>query len=324
VLNVPVSEITRPKDIEISSDEVVDAIRHKAGPLAQLKLDYEPQIKTLWVTLAPEPKPVFTLGLVDSLYRLQKAVIALWGKENYSRSPIRFFVYRSKGPIFTLGGDLDFYLDCIAKGDRAGLLEHARLSVEDVIGNASSLSGSAITMVTIEGKSIGGGVDAQISCNIAIAEEQTSFSYPEVKFNHFPVSASTVLPRRVGNRIALKLLSNGTELTATEFEDLGALDAVTAAGQGEAWIRKYAAETLPIHAARLGLFEAFYRPQAEAFCNELAHLSAAWADHMLRLSPMEISRLQRISATQDRMLQRLYSQTKDNQPRAKAPEPEHA
>ncbi|MEJ0051152.1 MAG: enoyl-CoA hydratase-related protein [Methylovirgula sp.] len=321
MLNVSVSEITRPKDIQISSDEVIDAIRHKSGPLAQLKLDYEPQIKTLWVTLAPEPKPVFTLGLVDSLFRLQKAVIALWGKESYARSPIRFFVYRSKGPIFTLGGDLDFYLDCIAKGDRAGLLEHARLSVEDVIGNASSLSGAAITMVTIEGKSIGGGVDAQVSCNIAIAEEHTSFSYPEVKFNHFPVSASAVLSRRVGNRIALKLLSNGTESTATEFEALGALDAVTASGEGEAWIRKYASETLPIHAARLGLFEAFYRPQAEAFRNELGYLAAAWTDHMLRLSPMEISRLQRISATQDRMLQRLYSQTKGSEMRTKSLEP---
>jgi DSF synthase len=310
MLDFPVSEITRPRDVEISSTEVIGAIRHKAGPLPQLKLDYEAQIKTLWVTLAPEPKPVFTFGLVDSLFRLQKAVIALWGKESYARSPIRFFVYRANGPIFTLGGDLDFYLDCIAKGDRPGLLEHARLSVEDVIGNASSLSGAAITMVTIEGKSIGGGVDAQLSCNIAIAEEQTSFSYPEVKFNHFPVSASAVLPRRVGDRMALKLLSNGTELTASEFEAVGALDAVVAQGQGEAWIRKYATDTLPIHAARLGLFQAFYRPHAAAFLSELKILVADWADHMLRLSPMEISRLQRISATQDRMLQRLYGQMK--------------
>jgi DSF synthase len=308
VLDVPVSEITRPKDIEISSGEVIDDIRQKAGPLPQLKLDYEAKIKTLWVTLAPEPKPVFTLGLVDSLYRLQQAVATLWGKERYARSPIRFFVYRAKGPIFTLGGDLDFYLDCIAKGDRPALQEHARLSVEDVIGNASGLSGAAITMVTIEGKSIGGGVDAQLSCNIAIAEEQTSFCYPEVKFNHFPVSASAVLSRRVGNRVALKLLSNGTELSAAEFEDVGALDAVTPQGQGEAWIRKYATETLPIHAARLGLFQAFYRPQADQFRNELKTLVADWTDHMLRLSPVEISRLQRISVTQDRMLQRVYQQ----------------
>jgi DSF synthase len=305
-----VQTITRPKDIEITSAEVVDAIQQKAGALAQIKLEYEPQIKTLWVTLAPEPKPVFTFGLVDSVLRLQKAVVALWGKEGYARAPIRFFAYRSRGPVFTFGGDLDFYLESIGKGDRSALYEYARLSIEGVIGNASSLFGTAITMVTIEGKGIGGGIDALLSCNIAIAEEQTSFSYPEVKFNHFPVAAAAVLSRRVGNRAALKLLSNGTELTAAEFEALGALDAVAASGQGEAWIRKYASETLPMHAARLALCEAFYRPHAEEFRSELSSLAAAWTDHMLRLSPIEISRLQRISVGQDRMLQHIYGMAK--------------
>jgi DSF synthase len=310
VLTQSVHAITRPKDIEISSAEVLDEIRHKTGPLAQLQLEYEPQIKTLWVTLAPEPKPVFTFGLVDSVLRLQMAVVDLWGKESEVRSPIRFFAYRSRGPIFTFGGDLDFYLDCISKGDRGALSEYARLSIEGVIGNASSLSGSAITMVTIEGKGIGGGIDALLSCDIAIAEEQTSFSYPEVKFNHFPVAAVAVLSQRVGNRTALKLLSNGTELTATQFEALGALDTVAAPGQGENWIRKYANETMPMHAARLALFEAFYRPRAEAFRGELSALATAWTDHMLRLSPIEISRLQRISVGQDRMLQHLYHEAK--------------
>jgi DSF synthase len=310
VLTQSVHVITRPKDIELSSAEVLDEIRHKTGPLAQLQLEYEPQIKTLWVTLAPEPKPVFTFGLVDSVLRLQMAVVDLWGKESEVRSPIRFFAYRSRGPIFTFGGDLDFYLDCISKGDRSALYEYARLSIEGVIGNASSLSGSAITMVTIEGKGIGGGIDALLSCDIAIAEEQTSFSYPEVKFNHFPVAAVAVLSQRVGNRTALKLLSNGTELTATQFEALGALDTVAAPGQGENWIRKYANETLPMHAARLALFEAFYRPRAEAFRSELSALAIAWTDHMLRLSPIEISRLQRISVGQDRMLQHLYHEAK--------------
>lgn len=308
MLSQSVESITRPKDIEISSGDVVTEVLHKAGRLTQLKLDYEPQIKTLWVTLAPEPKPVFTLGLVQSVFQLQRAVAALWRRE--SRSPIRFFAYRSRGPIFTLGGDLDFYLDCISKGDRATLHEYARLSIEGVIGNASSLWGSAITMATSEGKGMGGGIDALLSCNIAIAEEQTSFSYPEVKFNHFPVAAVAVLSRRIGNRAALKLLSNGTELTAVQFEACGALDAVALPGQGESWVRKYAKDTMPMHAARLALFESFYRAGAESFQTELTALAAAWTDHMLRLSPMEISRLQRISVGQDRMLQHFYNEAK--------------
>ncbi|MGP8232826.1 MAG: crotonase/enoyl-CoA hydratase family protein [Methylovirgula sp.] len=310
MLTESVHAITRPKDVEISSAEVIDEIRHEAGPLAQIKLDYEPQIKTLWVTIAPEPKPVFTLGLVDSVSRLQRAIVSLWGKEDYGQSPIRFFAYRAKGPIFTFGGDLDFYLDCIGRGDRGALQEHARLSIEGVLGNATSLSGTAITMATIEGKGIGGGIDAPLSCNMVIAEEQTSFSYPEVKFNHFPVASVAVLSRRVGTRAAHKLLSTGTEFTAAEFEALGALDAVAAAGQGEAWLRKFASETMPMHAARLGLYEAFHRRRAEEFRSELIALAAAWTDHMLKLSPMEISRLQRISVGQDRMLQHIYGMAK--------------
>jgi DSF synthase len=307
VLAQSLQSITRPKDIEISSAEVLDEIHHKTGPLAQLKLEYDQAIKTLWVTIAPEPKPVFTFDLVSSVYRLQTAIVSLWGRDRCVQSPIRFFAYRAAGPIFTLGGDLDFYLDCIAKGDKSALQEHARLSIEGVLGNASSLSGCAITMATIEGKGIGGGIDAPLSCNVVIAEEQTSFSYPEVKFNHFPIAAVAVLSRRIGPRAAHRLLASGAELSASQFEAVGVLDAVVPTGHGEAWIRKYATETLPMHGARLSLFEAFHRRRAEEFRTELHFLAKAWSDYMLRLTPVEISRLQRISLGQDRMLHHMYT-----------------
>jgi DSF synthase len=306
VLNVPVSEITRPKDVEIAPEDVLGEIYNRAGPLPQIKLEYEPSIKLLWVTIAPEPKPVFTLDLVRSAYRLQTTLVELWGKESYRHSPIRYFAYRARGPIFTLGGDLDFYLDCIAKGDRPALQEHARLSIEGVLGNASCLSGTAITLAAIEGKGVGGGIDAPLSCNVVIAGEQTSFSYPEVKFNHFPVAAVAVLSRRVGTRTALKLLTSGIELSAKEFEAAGALDAAVPSGQGEDWLRKYARETLPMHSARLALFEAFHRRREVEFRSELVALAANWTDHMLRLSPIEVSRLQRISVGQDRILQHMF------------------
>ena len=304
--------ITRPKNIEISPAEVMDAISHNVGPLPQLKLEYEPAIKTLWVTIAPEPKPVFTFDLVNSVSRLQTAIVSLWGPDRHIRSPISFFAYRASGQIFTMGGDLDFYLDCIAKGDRTALQEYARLSIKGVLGNASSLSGAAITMATIEGKGIGGGIDAPLSCNLVIAEEQTSFSYPEVKFNHFPITAVAVLSRRIGAREAHRLLTTGDELSAIQFEAAGALDAVVPTGHGEAWLRKYAAETLPIHGARLSLFEAFHRRRAKEYKTELEWLASAWSNYMLRLTPMELSRLQRISVGQDRMLQHLYAQRARN------------
>ena len=115
----------------LESCDVIDAIRYKAGFLPEVELAYEAAIKTLWETIRPELKPVFTLQLLDSLVKIQSAIFALWGApDQYHRAPVRFLAFRGTGPFFTLGGDLDFYLDCLAKNDRAALSEYARLSAE--------------------------------------------------------------------------------------------------------------------------------------------------------------------------------------------------
>lgn len=288
------------------SCEVIDAIRYNAGFLPEVELAYEPEIKTLWVTIRPELKPVFTLQLLDSLVKIQSTVFALWGApDQYHRAPVRFLAFRGTGPFFTLGGDLDFYLDCLAKNDRAALKEYARLSAEGAIWNAGGLKGLVVTLSTIHAKAIGGGIDAPRSCNVMIAEEQASFVYPEIKFNHFPITAVAILSRRMGQRAAEQMLLSGEEMTAEEFHRAGGLEAVVATGTGESWIRKYCADSLPIHAARTALFSAFNR-RAGDLREELAHLGEIWTECMLRLSPSAISKLQRIAQTQDRMLSRVY------------------
>ncbi|GAU81253.1 enoyl-CoA hydratase-related protein [Bosea sp. 2KB_26] len=286
--------------------EVIDALRHKAGFLPEVQLAYEAEIKTLWVTIKPELKPVFTLQLLDSLGKIQKAIYALWGApDQYHGAPVRFLAFRGTGPFFTLGGDLDFYLDCLAKNDRAALAEYARLSIEGAVWNASGLNGLVITLSTIHAKAIGGGIDAPRSCNVMIAEEQASFVYPEIKFNHFPITAVAVLSRRMGSRAAERLLLSGEEMSAAEFMAAGALEAVVPTGTGEDWIRKYASDSLPVHAAKTALFSAFNR-RAGDLREELEHLGDIWTDCMLRLNPSAISKLQRIAQTQDRMLTRVY------------------
>lgn len=291
---------------ELATGEVIEAIRHQAGFLPEVQLAYEPDLRLLWVTIKPELKPVFTLQLLDSLGKVQQAVMDLWGApEQYHNAPVRFLAFRGTGPFFTLGGDLDFYLDCLAKNDRPALVEYARLSVEDALRNASGLNGLAVTLSTIHAKAIGGGIDAPRSCNVMIAEEQASFVYPEIKFNHFPITAVGLLSRRMGPRAAERMLQSGEEMSAAEFMAAGGLEAVVPTGTGEDWIRKYAADSLPIHAARTALFSAFNR-RAGNLREELEYLGQLWTDCMLRLHPSAISKLQRIAQTQDRMLSRVY------------------
>lgn len=296
---------------ELADGEVIGAIRHRAGFLPEVQLAYEEELRLLWVTIKPELKPVFTLQLLESLGKVQQAVIDLWGApEQYHNAPVRFLAFRGTGPFFTLGGDLDFYLDCLAKNDRPALAEYARLSVEGALRNASGLNGMAVTLSTIHAKAIGGGIDAPRSCNVMIAEEQASFVYPEIKFNHFPITAVGILSRRMGQRAAEHMLQSGEEMSAAEFMAAGGLEAVVPAGTGEDWIRKYASDSLPIHAARTALFSAFNRRSGN-LREELEYLGQLWTDCMLRLHPSAISKLQRIAQTQDRMLSRVYQREPD-------------
>lgn len=290
----------------LEAEEILGTLLHETGPLPQVKLAYEPAIKTLWLTIKPEPKPVFTLPLLTSVGKVQKALYALWGRgDDRAESPVRYLAYRGEGPVFTLGGDLDFYLDCLAGNDRQGLDEYARVSAEGAYWNATGVKGVAITLSTIHAKAIGGGIDAPRSCNVMIAEEQASFSYPEVRFNHFPITAVAILSRRMGPLEAQRMLLSGDEYGAEEFYQRGGLDAVVPPGQGEPWIRRYAAETLSMHAARSALYAAFNQ-RAGQLDEELKRSAQIWSEHMLRLSPAEISKLQRIAQAQERMLTRLY------------------
>lgn len=290
----------------ISETEVLDAIAHVAGPLPQIALDYEPEIKAVWLTIKPEPKPIFTLPLLTSVGRVQRAIWHLWGgADEHGDVPVRFLAFRGEGPVFTLGGDLDFYLDCLAKNDRAALEEYARASVEGAMWNASGLRGAAITISTIHAKAIGGGIDAPRSCNVMVAEKRASFVYPEVKFNHFPITAVPVLGRLVGSNGAATILMHGDEFSAADFHRLGALDAVVPDGTGEQWVRDYCAETLPMFRARRAIFSALHF-RNHSFEEDLKFAARLWVDCMLGMGPAEISKLQRIAQMQERMLARMY------------------
>jgi DSF synthase len=284
------------------SEDILGAIRAVAGPLPQIDLEYEAKIRLLWITLKPEPKPVFTVPIISSVRKVQDAVMRLWS--DAQEPPVLFLAYRGVGPVFSLGGDLDFYLDCLAKNDRAGLLSYAKLAT-DVIGlNTNGLKGMVITLSTIHGKALGGGIDPARACNVLVAEDRATFGYPEINYNHFPISAVPILSRHTGLIEAERILTLGLDYTAVEFLARGVLDAVVPNGGGEDWIRGYATRNLPTHRARVALIAEFNR-RAGDLQAELAEAVEIWVNHFMKLKPLEISKLQRVAQIQERMLSRL-------------------
>ena len=289
---------------QTTTGDIVATILDAAGRVTQLSLDYDADRQLLWMTIRPEPKPIFTYTLLESISKVQKAIIALWGKDP-ATCPIRFLAYRSTGPVFTLGGDLEFYLDCLARGDIGSLRHYARLSAEGVINNMTGLQGLLITIATVHGKGLGGGIDASLSCNIMVAEEQATLGYPEIAFNHFPILAAPVLSRRIGAFRAQQLLMDGEEHTARQFHALGLLDAVVESGDGEHWVRRYSKSALASHGARRTLFGDFLMRGGDPAA-EMHAAADLWANYIFAMKPTDIAKLQRIALMQDKMLIRLY------------------
>jgi len=299
-------------------EEVLGQIKALAGVLPQIDLDFEPDIRTLWITLKPEPKPVFTLPAISSVKKVQEAVIRLWS--GAPASPVMFLAYRGVGPLFSLGGDLDFYLDCLAERNSEGLLDYARQAAEVIASNTDGLRGMAITMTTIHGKALGGGIDPARACHVLVGEEQATFGYPEIHYNHFPISAVPILSRHVGTVQAERILTQGLDYTATEFHACGVLDAVVPTGAGEEWIRSHAKRSLPSHRARMALIAAFNRRSGN-LAVELKEAVDTWVKHFMELKPIDISKLQRIAQVQERMLVRMTRVANVESPKLQDSEP---
>ncbi|WP_299559277.1 crotonase/enoyl-CoA hydratase family protein [Enterovirga sp.] len=287
---------------EVTAGGVVAAIEGRAGQLPQVSLAYEPEHKLLWITMRPEPKPVLTLSLIESIRNVQLAVWSLW--ERQPDRPILFMAVRSRGRVYSLGGDLDFYLDCLARNDRAGLSHYARVASDVILMSRNGLNGSVITLSNVHARVMGGGIDSARGCNVMVAEEEATFTYPEVNYNHFPISAVPILSRHAGPIQAEKILLSGQDYTAAEFHDRGVIDALVPKGTGEDWIRRYTVGTQGTHAARVAVMAAF-NAQAGDLATALDTAASAWVSHLLNLHPLEISKLQRIAAAQERMLGRL-------------------
>ncbi|WAP70551.1 crotonase/enoyl-CoA hydratase family protein [Jiella pelagia] len=284
-----------------AASQIVDRITDRTGPLPQLQLMFEEQHRLLWLVMHPEPKPVFTLPLVDSVLRVQEALRAM--VEAGEPMPVEVIAYRTAGPAFSLGGDLDYYLDCLARRDREGLVRYAETACAVIAGNLSGLGGHFATIAAVHGRALGGGIDPARACHVMVAEESATFCYPEINYNHFPIAAAPILARRIGAVEAERMLLSGHSFTAEEFYEKGAVEAVVGDGGSAMWVRDFCRKSAGSRRSRIAIATAFNR-MAPDLTTELHIAGAAWVEHMLALGEAETTKLQRIVQAQKRLLDR--------------------
>ena len=158
----------------------------------------------IWCELKQDAPVCFSPDLVEELQHLQQYIVSSANSE----SSFSYQVISSNIPgVFSMGGDLDYFLHLIDNEDVKGLTEYAYSTVDLVYSMTVGHKQNLTTIAAIDGKAYGGGFECALAADYIIASEDSHFAFPEVMFNLVPgMGAYQLLCRRVSMDMAKKSL----------------------------------------------------------------------------------------------------------------------
>ena len=183
----------------------------------------------LWITLhkdAATGLQNFTPDLVGEFRQLVEDL-------QYERStPAGYAVVQSADPdYFSMGGDLRFFRDCIQRRDAIRLRDYSMRCLDLLLSWNGKLKDTSTSIALVQGRALGGGFEMALSTDYLIAEEHSSFGFPEIMFGLFPCTgAMGLLSARIGARQAERMMTNKKIYTAIELYDMGLVDELCGRG----------------------------------------------------------------------------------------------
>jgi enoyl-CoA hydratase/carnithine racemase len=128
---------------------------------------------------------------------------------------IRVVLITGAGPkAFCTGADLGGALAADGAGVPEGFRDYARL-LQRIHGLAKP------TVAKVRGYCLAGGLGLMLSCDLALAEENSRFGTPEVNVGLFPMMIGALIFRNVLHKKAMEMILTGRMLTAAEAESMG-------------------------------------------------------------------------------------------------------
>ena len=189
-----------------------------------IKIEVEPEQNAVWVYLDPQPIPCITRTLLSELKYFQKQLIQHKGKLPFENTlvDIKYHVVTSHHPVFSFGGDLEYFVNCIDNDDVEGLRNYAYSCIDTMYPNLNGFNLDITTISLLHGNALGGGFEAALSSNILIAEKDAEMGLPEVLFNLFPgMGAYNLIAQRKDPALAEKMIFSGKLYSADELYELG-------------------------------------------------------------------------------------------------------
>lgn len=280
--------------------------RHLIGkPYKQLIVEYDRETRSVWTHLNPTGTPCFNLGLLNDLIDNHRSFITSNGMAlcEGQLEPVDYFVGASKTEhVFNYGGDLALFVLLIKSRDRQALLHYAKMCIDCLYGRLKSYDTSAVTISLIQGDALGGGFESALSSNVIIAEENSRMGFPEILFNLFPgMGAYSLVARRLGSKMAEEMILSGKIYSAVEMHQLGLVDIIAPAGQGENAVYDF----IQSNSRKSNGMRAMYacrRHTNPVTYDELMNITQVWVDAALRLEDRDLKMMGRLVRSQQRQL----------------------
>lgn len=208
-------------------------------PTLSTKLEAETGI--LWARMKHQDRGCYTPALVSDSRSYQQYLKEQCGHLSASEMPFKYLVWTSEAKgVFSLGGDLGFFTSCVREGDERALTEYAHRCIDVLHDNYNAMGLPILTCALVNGDAIGGGLESMITNDIVVAEKGAKFGLPEILFNLFPgMGGYSYLVRKIGEKQARAFIEDGRSRTAEEMQELGLVDVLAEAGQGEQALRDY-------------------------------------------------------------------------------------
>ena len=210
-------------------------------PASRLSLESRRlRAEALWITIGRDQATGlqnFTPTLVQEFHDM---VDGLQARRPREAAP-NYAVVQSADPgYFSMGGDLRFFRDCIQRRDASTLRDYSMRCLELLLSWDGGIKDTTTSIALVQGRALGGGFEMALGMDYLIAEEHSSFGFPEIMFGLFPCTgAMGLLSSRIGARQAERMMTNKKVYSALELYDMGLVDEICGTGEGELAVERF-------------------------------------------------------------------------------------
>lgn len=272
----------------------------------QLNVRYIEHLKTVVYAMQPTPLPSFTPRLLEDIRKFQINV-SRYLEQDGKEQPhtVEYLVFTSDvNRVFQLGGDLEFFVDCIKNNDRQRLTDYAELSIDVLYANHVNLNSHATTITLVNGNALGAGLEAALSSDYIVSTPAAQFQFPEVIFNMFPgMGAYSFMSRRTDPNFVEQMILTGSMHDAEEMRQRGLVDFITEPDALMLGLERF----IKRHQRAKGTHDAVLRMRNRInpiTHKELMDIAMQWVDAAFALSAKNLRAMSRIVQKQQQHIAR--------------------